>query len=367
MVAPPSLAGRPPSPRTHLDSHHFFTEFWTPLFLEQIVPAAAERTQATSEMRDSVIFDIAERYRHRPRSGNQRLKSMTTTYCAGTQSVRLDLASGRLHGLLKKLFPFGARHDIGNRITNPSMQTTSPKQCASFRALDADKILATAQALHSRIDQRFQKSGLSRASDALAAIASESKERSSRLARPIHWVRAVAIVLGALLATVFFMTLRAGFLRFREVASSLSDLAQGIDAGVNEAILLSAAIYFLVTLERRLKRRRALKALHELRSLAHIIDMHQLTKDPEMFFKEWVPTVDSPKRAKHTPFLLERYLDYCSEMLAVLSKLAALYVQNFQDETVLRAVDEVENLTSGLSQKIWQKISILSIVRERKS
>ena len=247
------------------------------------------------------------------------------------------------------------------------MQTTSPKQCGSFRALDADKILATAQALHSRIEQRFPTSGLSGASAALVIIASESKERSSWLARPTRWVRAVAIALGALLATVFFMTLRTGFLRFREVASSLSDLAQGIDAGVNEAILLSAAIYFLVTLERRVKRSRALKALHELRSLAHIIDMHQLTKDPEMFFKEWEPTVGSPKRAKLTPFLLERYLDYCSEMLAVLSKVAALYVQNFEDETVLRAVDEVENLASGLSQKIWQKITILARVRECKS
>ena len=54
-------------------------------------------------------------------------------------------------------------------------------------------------------------------------------------------------------------------------------------------------------------------------------------------------------------------------MLAVLSKVAALYVQNFEDETVLRAVDEVENLASGLSQKIWQKITILARVRECKS
>ena len=38
---------------------------------------------------------------------------------------------------------------------------------------------------------------------------------------------------------------------------------------------------FLVTLEVRLKRRRALAAIHELRAMAHIIDMHQLTKDPD--------------------------------------------------------------------------------------
>ena len=60
-----------------------------------------------------------------------------------------------------------------------------------------------------------------------------------------------------------------------------------------------------------------------------------------------------------TSFQLNRYLDYCSESLALISKIAALYVQDFQDPIVLDAVDDVEDLTSGLSRKIWQKITIL--------
>jgi len=63
-----------------------------------------------------------------------------------------------------------------------------------------------------------------------------------------------------------------------------------------------------------------------------------------------------------TPFELTRYLDYCSEMLAVISKIAALYVQDFNDPVTLAAVDEVQDLTGGLSQKIWQKIMILDRV-----
>ena len=230
--------------------------------------------------------------------------------------------------------------------------------------MDAGKILATAESLRARIEQRFPDSGLSEVSAELALIASEATERGRWLARPHRAIRFAAIILGLLLASVPVVTFYIGWLRFREVASSLADLAQGIDAGVNEALLLSAAIYFLVTLERRLKRNRALQALHELRSLAHIIDMHQLTKDPEVFVGEWQPTKASPARSELTPFQLERYLDYCSEMLAVLSKIAALYVQYFQDDIVLRAVDEVENLASGLSRKIWQKITILDRLRE---
>ena len=60
-----------------------------------------------------------------------------------------------------------------------------------------------------------------------------------------------------------------------------------------------------------------------------------------------------------TPVQLGRYLDYCSEMLSVTSKIAALFVERFDDPVTLAAVNEIESLTAGLSRKIWQKISML--------
>lgn len=56
---------------------------------------------------------------------------------------------------------------------------------------------------------------------------------------------------------------------------------------------------------------------------------------------------------------MTRYLDYSSEMLSLAGKVAALYAQGFSDPVALSAVNEVENLTTGLSRKIWQKIMIL--------
>ena len=70
-------------------------------------------------------------------------------------------------------------------------------------------------------------------------------------------------------------------------------------------------------------------------------------------------TPSSPRRTL-TRYELIRYLDYCSEMLSLNSKLAALYAQNFDDPVVLEAVDQVEALTTALSGKIWQKIVILT-------
>jgi hypothetical protein len=56
---------------------------------------------------------------------------------------------------------------------------------------------------------------------------------------------------------------------------------------------------------------------------------------------------------------MERYLDYCSEMLSLVGKIAALCAEESQDSVVLDTVSTVENLTTGMSRKIWQKISLL--------
>jgi hypothetical protein len=58
-------------------------------------------------------------------------------------------------------------------------------------------------------------------------------------------------------------------------------------------------------------------------------------------------------------FLLGRYLDYCSELLALTGKIAAVYLNHFDDPVMVSSVNEVETLTTDLSRKIWQKIMIL--------
>jgi hypothetical protein len=58
-------------------------------------------------------------------------------------------------------------------------------------------------------------------------------------------------------------------------------------------------------------------------------------------------------------FELNRYLDYCSEMLSLTGKVAAVYVRDFDDAVALASVNEIEDLTTGLARKIWQKMMIL--------
>ena len=72
--------------------------------------------------------------------------------------------------------------------------------------------------------------------------------------------------------------------------------AAGHRRRVNLAIIvLAGARCSSSTLEARLNARRALTALHEFRSIAHVIDMHQLTKDPSALGGP--RTSSSPERA----------------------------------------------------------------------
>jgi hypothetical protein len=129
-----------------------------------------------------------------------------------------------------------------------------------------------------------------------------------------------------------------------------------IDVVTNECLLAGGAMIFLFGIEARIKRTRAQRVLHELRAIAHVIDMHQLTKDAtRVVGSSGLMTESSPKRTM-TAFQLTRYLDYCSELLSIVGKLAALYAQSLPDSVVVAAVNDIETLTTGLSRKIWQKI-----------
>ena len=220
-------------------------------------------------------------------------------------------------------------------------------------------IAATTAALGRRVNERFPDSGLSKVVRELTEVTRQSEALSLWLQRPNRWLRsgvALAIVLIVALVVGAFLSLDLNVSLF----SSMSDFAQGLESVINDFIFLGLAIFFLATGEARLKRRKALAAIHVLRSMAHIIDLHQLTKDSEQFKQSLVLTSTSTSAGRSpTPFELTQYLDYSSEALAILSKIAAVDVQHFNDPVTLSAVNDVEELTSGLSRKIWQKIMIL--------
>jgi hypothetical protein len=220
-----------------------------------------------------------------------------------------------------------------------------------YRRLESAEIIRTALAQSDRIGARFPCSGLSRVAKELVGVCVEAAETAAWLGRPRKLLRG-GVVVGLLVIFVAVLGTLVG-VRVQLAFRTISEFVQGLQAAIQNLVFLGIAVLFLLGIERRWKRRRALRALHSLRSIAHIIDMHQLTKDPD----RW-SVAEADENSLAMPDLI-RYLDYCSDLLAVISKAAALHIQDFDDSATLAAVNEIENLTAGLSRKIWQKIMIL--------
>jgi hypothetical protein len=235
-------------------------------------------------------------------------------------------------------------------------------EAMSYRRLAADKIVQTQLALERRIAERFPDSGLAQVAKDLRVLGEATAARVAQLAKPNLYIRAgVIAALGVGLGAQAWLL---KFIQVREVETSALDWFQGLDAGVNLLAVMGAAIWFLVSLEERWKRRATLAELHALRSLAHVIDMHQLTKDPTVLLAPpELRTASSPDRHM-SEFQLTRYLEYCAEMLALTGKLAALYAEDLRDPVVIEAVNDIESLTTNLGRKIWQKITIIGQLDE---
>lgn len=227
----------------------------------------------------------------------------------------------------------------------------------SYQALDPARIIATLETLERRVGERFPNSGLSKISSELTGIARQTTDRIARIARPYFWMRGLLILLLASAAALIVWLVKSAQIWALNISASteISEVVQGIDAGVSVLIVLGATALFLISLESRWRRDQALKALHEFRSIVHVIDMHQLTKDPAAFGAPH--TSSSPDRSMSVPQLL-RYLGYCSELLSLAAKVAALYGDKLRDPVVIDAVGDIERLTTDLSQKIWQKIEL---------
>jgi hypothetical protein len=226
-----------------------------------------------------------------------------------------------------------------------------------------DRVIETIDRLDVRIRERFGDCGLADVCAELGQIAREDTKRALSIARGYIWLRILVYVLLAAGVAAFVWVVSVIDLS-RTAAATRSDnvysIIEGIEAAANLTLITGAAILFLIRLEERLKRRSALTALHELRSIVHVIDMHQLTKDPSKF----VVGGNTP----HSPplllnqFQMTRYL-YCSEMVSLTSKVAVLFGQSLEDRAVAEVVSDIEHISAGLAQKIWQKITMLQELR----
>lgn len=224
-----------------------------------------------------------------------------------------------------------------------------------YKTLSSDKVIKTIDKLANRVGERFPKSGLEAVARELADTARRCAAESERLRRPSMPIRMTVYSIWLFGAAAFLWI--AASLQYEAVDFNAANLVMVLEPAMNLAVLVGLGVLALGRLEEHWKRRKALDYLHELRSIAHVVDMHQLTKDP---YRSVLPkTASSPGDVLSGP-LLERYLDYCSEMLALTGKLAALFSQSCRDPEVSAGASDVEQHCTAMSCKIWQKIMAFS-------
>ena len=161
--------------------------------------------------------------------------------------------------------------------------------------LDPRLISDTVKLLHRRIHTRFPASGLEAVAEKLCQITDRASATSDWIARPIWPLRILVLSLTGIIILGLVLTLWT--LPLPQGRLELAQFIQVLEAGINDVVLIVAAVFFLSGIETRIKRERALKSIHELRAIAHVIDMHQLTKDPEWVLDRGTESAVLPPRS----------------------------------------------------------------------
>ena len=230
-----------------------------------------------------------------------------------------------------------------------------------YQRLQATGVKATAHRLQARIAARFPGRNLGTVAgeitEAIDEMVLRPHPRFYRIALRLSRLALLGVLVLGLLA-IGLLAVAAG----TDQTPSVWEWVAVVESMINDVVFAGIAVFFLWHLPARMQRRHDLRLLHRLRSLAHIIDMHQLSKNPERLSPDY-PKTELSVDLGMDRYELWNYLDYCSEMLSLVGKAAALLAEQTNDQTVLSTVEGIEGLTTGMSRKIWQKISLLEVER----
>lgn len=224
---------------------------------------------------------------------------------------------------------------------------------SEFRHIEAGRLRETTAWLEKRIVATFPGRALGELAFDLGDLVGDVGEHCERLAKP-NWPLRILVASAILL---LFLLLGATFSALPLSAEGVTwiDLLQGIEAALNELVMAGLVVLFLASIENRRKRGQALAGLRDLRGMAHVIELHQMTKDPEIAMAR----AQGAEVDHLGPKELALYLSFCADLLSIVGKTAALYGQVLDDSVVLATVDEVEGVSSRAAGKIWQKMALI--------
>src|ERR1051325_10760206 len=147
------------------------------------------------------------------------------------------------------------------------------KAAVFYRTLDVEAILETLRRLKRRISERFPGSGLLSICHELVSLAEDVQQRAKAIAAPNIALRAAVYVI--IVAGVVGLLVIAFAVKFQIGSAELLSVLQAVEAAANIVVLLGAALFFLISLETRLKTQPLIARSPRLSLDRPVIDMHQ--------------------------------------------------------------------------------------------
>jgi len=219
--------------------------------------------------------------------------------------------------------------------------------------LDPAKIIETADRLARRVSEKLPDSTLAGLAAELAQVARQTEERAREARQAILAIRIASIL--AVCGTLLGLWYLARHIHARWEFGTITEVFEATDAGFNLLVILAGALWSFLTLEARIKRRKALESIEELRDFIHVIDITQLYYTPELYNP-------NPANSLTSLNIDYTYLLFCTEMLTLISNLAPLYTRGAAGDSILRAVSDVEMLANAISAKLLSKADTVRIV-----
>jgi hypothetical protein len=219
--------------------------------------------------------------------------------------------------------------------------------------LDPARIIETAENLARDVSEKLPGSSLAGLAVELSQIAHATVERARQARRPIYAIRVLSLL--AISASLLALWFLLDHIHTRWEFGTITEVFEAADAGFNLLVLLAGALWFLVTFENRIKRKKALEFIEELREFLHVIDVTQLYYTPVLYNTD----TGAPRTSLSFDYT---YFLYCTQMLAVISNLAPLYTRGAAGDSILRAASEVELLANAITVKLLSKAESVRLV-----
>lgn len=237
---------------------------------------------------------------------------------------------------------FGASHPVGGYLSG-------------------DAVRANVAQLQERVAARFPQHHLGEVAQKLLVVVGRvdqaTQDKHRRMVRAVVLARVLAAL--AFLVAATLLVLALVHLLAHAADQEVGSWIPLVESTINTCIFIGLGVYFLWGLPERRERAGLLVLLHELRSLAHVLDMHQLTKEPGRLRPGFTPTTHSLAGDLDAEEMLA-YLSYCNELFALIGKVAALCAERSSDSTVLVTVSDVETLAGEISLRVYAKMTLLA-------